>query len=136
MRKLPALAAATALVIICTAPSALQAWGMDVHRWITRRALDNMPADLGPFFQAKRDFISEHSADPDLWRVVGLKGSLGEEDPNHYLDIDALDEPVPFTKVPRDLAAFIDRYGPERAAKMGRLPWRAEEVSTRLVAAF
>src|SRR6476661_10317484 len=136
MRKLPALAAATALIIICTAPTALQAWGMDVHRWITRRALDNMPADLGPFFQVKRDFISEHSADPDLWRVVGLKGSLGEEDPNHYLDLDGLDEPAPFTRVPHDLEAFIARYGADRANKMGRLPWRTEEIYTRLVNTF
>jgi len=113
-----------------------RAWGMDVHRWITRRAIDGLPAEIRPFFQARRDFISEHSADPDLWRVVGLRGNLGEEDPNHYLDLDGLDEPAPFKGVPRDLESFIARYGAERANKMGRVPWRAEEVYTRLVNAF
>jgi hypothetical protein len=136
MRKLPSFALVAAIALVCSEPVAVRAWGMDVHRWITRRAIDGMPPQLRPFFQAKRDFISEHSADPDLWRVVGLKGSLGEEDPNHYLDLDGLDEPAPFSQVPRDLGAFIERYGPERATKMGRVPWRTEEIYTRLVNAF
>jgi alkylated DNA nucleotide flippase Atl1 len=116
--------------------SSVGAWGMDVHRWITRRAIDGLPPDIRPFFHARIDFISEHSADPDLWRVVGLRGALGEEDPNHYLDLDGLDEPAPFNRVPRDLDAFIARYGIERANKMGRVPWRTEEVYTRLVNTF
>ncbi len=124
-----------ATVLAC-GPASPAAWGMDVHRWITRRAIDGLPADIRPFFVAKRDFISEHAADPDLWRVVGLKGNLGEEDPNHYLDLDILDEPVPFTNVPRDLAAFVNRYGADRATRMGRLPWRTEEIYTRLVNTF
>jgi hypothetical protein len=136
MRKLQAVVLVIAVALVCSEAAGVHAWGMDVHRWITRRAIDGMPPDLRPFLESKRDFIAEHSADPDLWRVVGLKGNLGEEDPNHYLDIDALDEPAPFTRVPRDLNAFIERYGAERATKMGRVPWRVEEVNTRLVNAF
>jgi len=130
------LACVAAIGAICSGPVVVNAWGMDVHRLITRRAIDGLPPDLRPFFRAKIDFISEHSVDPDLWRVVGLKGNLGEEDPNHYLDLDGLDEPAPFTNVPRDMAAFVTRYGAERATRMGRLPWRAEEVYARLVTAF
>ena len=130
------LAALTGIALVWTAPVPLRAWGMDVHRAITRRAIDGLPAEIRAFFQAKRDFISEHAADPDLWRVVGLTGPLGEEDPNHFLDLDGLDEPPPFTKVPRDLDAFIARYGADRAAHAGRLPWRTEEIYRRLVATF
>lgn len=122
--------------LLLFAPIPLQAWGMDVHRWITRRAVEGLPAELKPYYTAHIDFVSEHSADPDLWRIVGLKGSLGEEDPNHFLDIDGLDVPRPFTGVPRDWNAYLAKYGAERVEKAGRLPWRAEEIYKLLVARF
>jgi hypothetical protein len=113
-----------------------RAWGMEVHRLLTARALDGLPAELRPFLAERRDFIIEHSVDPDLWRVVELRSARGPEDPNHFLDIDGLDEPTPFTNVPRDWAAYVARYGPERADRAGRLPWRAEDVDALLVKAF
>jgi hypothetical protein len=121
---------------LLAAPVPIRAWGMDVHRFLTRRALDGLPSDLKPFFDARRDFVVEHAADPDLWRIVGLKSDMGDEDPNHFLDIDALDDAPPFTHVPHDWTAFVAKYGAERANKAGRLPWRAEEMYGRLVAAF
>jgi alkylated DNA nucleotide flippase Atl1 len=129
-------AAVLGFVVLFAWPVPARGWGMDVHRWITGRAIDGLPAGLRAFFGAKREFISEHSVDPDLWRVVGLKGPLGEEDPNHYLDIDGLDEPAPYLNVPRDWDAFVARYGVDRANRMGRLPWRTEEIYGKLVNAF
>jgi hypothetical protein len=114
----------------------IDAWGLDVHRFLTRRAIDGLPAELRPFFLPHRDFIGEHSTDPDLWRVMGLRGELGDEDPNHFLDIDGLDEAAPFKGVPREWNAYLARYGAERAHRMGRLPWRTEEVFKMLVARF
>src|SRR5262249_40701569 len=106
-----ALISVLAALFVIALPATSRGWGMDVHRYLTGPALDGLPADLKPFFAERRAFIVEHAADPDLWRVVGLKGDLGDESPNHQLDIDALDEPAPFTNVPRDLTAFIARYG-------------------------
>ena len=119
-----------------SAPVTLSAWGLDVHRLITRRAIDGLPAALKPYYLSRAEFFVEHSVDPDLWRVVDLKSDRGEEDPNHFLDIDGLDEPRPFTNVPRAWDQYVARYGAERATKMGRLPWRTEDVYGRLVAAF
>ena len=130
-----AVAVVTTLVL-CAAPASLQAWGMDVHRFLTRRAIEGLPPDVRPFFARDLDFISEHSVDPDLWRVVGLAGDRGAEEPNHFLDIDGLDEPRPFTGVPRTWEGYLARYGSERANRMGRLPWRIEELYGRLVEAF
>jgi len=134
MRALAAACVASLLLVV--APISVGAWGMDVHRFITRRALDGLPPQLKPFFAEQREFIGEHSVDPDLWRLIGLKGELGGEDPNHFLDIDALDEPRPFKNVPREWKAYIARYGVERATKMGRLPWRADEIYRWLVTRF
>jgi alkylated DNA nucleotide flippase Atl1 len=114
----------------------VQAWGFDVHRFITRRALESLPPEIKPFYDVQRDFIVEHSVDPDLWRVAELRSARGPEDPNHFLDIDGLDEPRPFTNVPREWDAYVARYGEERANRMGRLPWRVEDIYKLLVARF
>ena len=134
MRHLVAGLAAIAALAAWAVP--LDGWGMEVHRRITSRALDGLPAAIKPFFEEQRAIIVEHSVDPDLWRVVDLQTDLGEEDPNHFLDIDGLDEPRPFTNVPREWKAYVARYGLDRATKMGRLPWRADEIYGRLVSAF
>jgi hypothetical protein len=124
------------LLIPCLTVEPVAAWGLDVHRLLTGRAVDALPASLRPILAAERAFVVEHAADPDLWRIVELRDAIGSEDPNHFLNIDALDEPAPFTGVPRDWAAFVARYGRARATRAGRLPWRAEEIYGRLVAAF
>lgn len=122
--------------IIALWPVTPNAWGMEVHRLLTARALDGLPAPLRQFYAGRRAFVVEHSVDPDLWRVADLRSALGPEDPNHFLDIDDLDEPAPFTGVPRDWPAFLARYGETRANRAGRLPWRTVEIYDRLVAAF
>jgi alkylated DNA nucleotide flippase Atl1 len=132
MRKVIVFGAAA---LVAAASVSVRAWGMDVHRLLTARALDQLPADLKPFFAERRDFISEHAVDPDLWRVVGLKGDLGTEDPNHFVDLDELDTP-PFSAIPRDWNAYVAKYGIEKANQGGHLPWRAEELYNRLVSTF
>jgi alkylated DNA nucleotide flippase Atl1 len=124
------------VAMLLAQPLTLQGWGIDVHRYITRRAMDNLPPELRPFFAVQRDFIVEHAVDPDMWRVVGLRGQLGEEDPNHFLNIDGLDEPRPFRNVPRDWTTFAAKFGIERANRAGRLPWRVDEIYQLLVARF
>jgi hypothetical protein len=113
-----------------------RAWGLDVHRRLTERALDGLPVEIRAFFNVQRDFIIERSVDPDLWRVADLRGTLGDEPPNHFLDIDDLGEPPPFTNVPREWEAFVKRYGVKEANIAGRLPWRTEEIYDRLVVAL
>jgi len=129
-------AAAAVALIVMLSPVAVDGWGLDVHRHITRRAIEGLPAALRPFYAARADFIVEHSVDPDMWRMVGLKSDRGDEDPNHFLDIDGLDDPRPFKNVPREWDAYVAKYGAERANRTGRLPWRVEEIYKLLVARF
>ena len=131
-----ACAAAIVAFVIFFLPVSTRAWGLDVHRLITRRAIEGLPEGLRPFYAARADFISEHAVDPDMWRLVGLKGDLGDEDPNHFLDIDGLDDPRPFTNVPRDWNVYLAKYGAERANRAGRVPWRTEEIYKKLVERF
>jgi hypothetical protein len=127
---------AAAIVAFVVPSASMEAWGLSIHRRITARALEGLPVEIRGFFLRERDFIVERSVDPDLWRIVDLRGSLGPEPSNHFLDIDDLGEPAPYTGVPREWDAFVKRYGEEEANRAGRLPWRAEEVFNRLVAAL
>lgn len=128
-----ALAIGLILVVLVAAP---RAWDTDIHQRITLRAIDGLQSPLKELLTPHREFISQHSVDPDMWRIVGLRTEIGPEAPNHFLDIDVLDEPAPFAGVPRDWDAFVKRYGAERADKAGRLPWRIEDIYKRLVIAF
>jgi hypothetical protein len=130
------LAAGATGLLLLAIPATLTAWGLDVHRLITTRALGGLPPELKPFYALHGTFVIEHAVDPDLWRVVGLKNDRGEEDPNHFLHMDGLDEARPFAGIPRSWEAYVARYGADRATANGRLPWRAEEIYQLLVARF
>lgn len=131
-----ALVLALTLAVFALSTPTTHAWGLDIHRRITARALEGLPVEIRQFFLSERDFIVERSVDPDLWRIADLRGSLGPEPPNHFLDIDDLGEPAPYTNVPREWDAFVKRYGEVEANSAGRLPWRTEEIYNRLVAAM
>ena len=101
MATMRAFAAFLVAVLLLFTPVSTRAWGLDVHRLITKRAIAGLPSGLRPFYMARADFISEHAVDPDMWRLVGLRGDLGDEEPNHFLDIDGLDGAVmPATGAP------------------------------------
>lgn len=136
MKRIVGAALVAALVVLFGAQTGLSAWGMDVHRMITRRAIEGLPPEMKPFFLAKADFISEHVVEPDLWIVAGLSGKLGNEAPNHFLDYDGFKDPFPFKNVPREWDAVVQKYGAELANRNGRLPWRTEEVFNQVVDMF
>jgi hypothetical protein len=124
----PAFVALGLAVLI---PHSLFAWGLDVHRFITERAIATLPGAVRPFFEKHRAFIVEHSIDPDLWRSVGF----AEEPPRHFLDLDSFGS-YPFRELPRDRDAAIQKFGKERIEKEGQVPWRTAEIYQRLVQAF
>ena len=78
MRKIAGVVAA--LLVASLVPSSAFAWGAVAHRYITRRAVDLLPAEIKPFFDHFRDELVLRSNDPDLWRLM-----FPEEAPNHHL---------------------------------------------------
>ena len=110
-------------IVVTAGTSAPSAWGFDVHRFITDRAIDRLPEPLRPFYQKHRAFIVERSVDPDLWRSAGF----GDEPPRHFVDLDAYGQP-PFAELPRDYDRAIEKYGADFVHRNGTLPWRAGEI--------
>lgn len=122
MRNAPVAAAALLLTIF--AASDASAWGFEAHKFIMRRALELLPPELKPFYERNHDEVVMRATDPDLWRNVGW-----EEDQNHFLDLGAKEygEP-PFTALPRELGAAIEKFGAATVKRNGMLPWRANEL--------
>lgn len=129
MLKRPAFAGF--LIIALFLPKSAWAWGQEAHRMITARVLELLPASIRPFYQKHRTFVVEHSVDPDFWRNVGFT----EEVPRHFLDMDAYGS-YPFTALPRNYEAAVQKFGVEIVQKNGSLPWRTEEIYNQLVKAF
>jgi hypothetical protein len=122
MRKtllIAALCAATALT-----PAPAFAWGSAAHRYIMRRAIDLLPPAIKPFFEHNRDELIVRVNDPDLWRVVGFE----DEPPNHQIDFGVADYgPFPFTALPREYDAAVEKFGVATVRRHGLLPWRTME---------
>ena len=127
------LSAAVVAVLLLAAPSPAHAWGYDVHRFIMDRAIALLPSALRPVFEKNWAIVTERSIDPDTWRTVGF----GEEDPNHFLNIDwGGYGKYPFTALPREYGAAVERFGVDRVRANGTLPWRIEEFHGNLRRAF
>lgn len=119
--RIAATALCLALALFTPAPSF--AWGFDGHKLITRRAIELLPAELKPFFEHYQDEIVMRSVDPDLWRNVGW-----DEDPNHFLDFGVPEYgPYPFTALPRDYGAAVEKFGLATLKRNGLVPWRFAE---------
>src|SRR3954470_9979274 len=99
--------AAVALLVAIVAPAPASAWGLEAHKFITRRAIELLPPELKPFYERSREEIVLRSTDPDLWRNVGW-----DEEPNHFIDFGAREfGEYPFAALPRDLGAALEKFG-------------------------
>lgn len=123
--------ALVALVLAAWHAEPIDAWGFNGHRFITDRAIELLPPEIRPFFQANRVAIVEHSIDPDTYRTIGWT----DEPPRHFLDMDAYG-PFPFKNLPRDYKEAVTVRGQEFVTRNGTVPWRAEEVYGMLRNAF
>jgi hypothetical protein len=88
-------------------------WGYYAHRLVNRHAVDNLPAamisdDTGNAFGDWRDWLAEHSIDPDE-----NKNNDPLESARHWVNIDSkpVQYPYPFTTVPRSLPTYLSVFG-------------------------
>jgi hypothetical protein len=129
-RKLWAACALCAVAVLL--PSPAFAWSWAAHRLIMRRAIDILPAEIKPFFVDRREEIVNRSIDPDLWRDVGW-----DEDHNHFINFGAPEMgPYPFSALPRDYTAALEKFGQAGLKRLGTLPWRLPEMAGNLRRAF
>jgi hypothetical protein len=121
VRTWAATAVGAALAVVA-APQPARAWGPNVHQEVTSEAIDTLPKGLKSFFKDHRLELPSLSVEPDI----------PEEGRERRFAVDKL-MPFPFWDVPRDEAAFKEKF-PQ--ADIGRLPWLIDEGHGRLVEAF
>src|SRR5262245_14867541 len=80
-----------ALLLVPAAAMGRRAHG---HRTITYLALDSLPAEVPAWLRepAFRDQIAEESNEPDRWRGSTIPALGHQNNPDHYLDVEKLDQ--------------------------------------------
>lgn len=123
---------AAVLVVLTLLPAPAFAWGVVGHRLIMARAIDLLPPELKPFFVKHRDEIVVRVVDPDTWRVAGWP-----ENAHHFLDfgVPEYGKP-PFTELPHDYDAALQKFGRSTLERNGLLPWRLAEFFGQLRRGF
>jgi hypothetical protein len=117
------------ILIILLSISSTKPWGEEGHKLICRKAIEMLPVEMS-FFQKWKDYLSEHSIDPDVRRDKDKS-----EWPKHFIDIDFYPE---FLKgqMNQDKEQLFSLYGDSVVTKIGLLPWATEETFQDLVHSF
>src|SRR5215467_2371913 len=76
-------------------PQGSYAWGRNGQRLIVNKAVDTLPFDVRPFFEAGRTSLAQHVTDP----VDSLTKSPNEKR-NHFIALDKYGR-FPFESLPR-----------------------------------
>jgi hypothetical protein len=121
----------TAALIAFLLPLQTFAWGANAERLIANRAVETLPADLRPFFEASRDFITRHAADP----VESLDKNPAIESHLQVLYLDRYGQ-YPFDALPRKYEAAMAKFGRPKLESGGLLPWQIGVYSAKLTEAM
>src|SRR5215813_10319717 len=98
-----------AVVALATAlsPSLVFAWGNGANRLVVNRAIETLPQDIRPFFDANRSILLQHVNDP-----FGTPDRLltPAERRNQYLLLDKYGR-FPFESLPRNYRSAVTKFG-------------------------
>jgi len=127
MPAFPLIAAVTAFAVL---PGSVMAWGRSAHRLIVNKAVDTLPADIRPFFEATRGFLMQHVTDP--------LDALAKNPSERRSDFIALDKygRFPFGALPRTYKSAVTKFGKIKLDAGGLLPWQIGVYSEKLTEAF
>jgi hypothetical protein len=103
-------------------------WGQSADRFITNKAVDTLPPEMLPFFQANRQFLVQHVTDPES------EGSSADEY-NKFIRLDHYGQ-FPFTALPRSYTAAVSKFTRRTVETYGLLPWQIGIYSKKLTEAL
>jgi hypothetical protein len=103
-------------------------WGQSADRLITNKAVDTLPPEMQPFFEANRQFLVQHVTDPES------EDNTADEH-NRFIRLDHYGQ-FPFTALPRSYAAAVSKFTRRTVETYGLLPWQIGIYSKKLTDAF
>jgi hypothetical protein len=123
------LAIAVSLVFLFT-PQWVIAWGNNAQQLIINHAVDTLPYDVRPFFEANRSYFIQHVND-----TLNLVDKNPAERNNHFIELDKYGK-FPFDTLPRSYKAAITKYSKSKINSTGVLPWQIGVYSQKLTEDF
>jgi hypothetical protein len=105
-------------------------WGESADRLITNKAVDTLPNEMQPFFDANRQFLVQHVVDPEE-----AEAKNPSEQHNGFICLDHYGQ-FPFSALPRVYKAAVAKYSRRHLETYGLLPWQIGLLSMRLTEAF
>jgi len=122
LRAAPALLVA---VLFLALPSSF-GWGDNAERMIVDKAVDTLPEEIAPFFQANRAYLEQHVTDP-----LEAEARTPAEQPKGFIQLDHYGA-YPFASLPRTYTAAVEKFGRRQLDSRGLLPWQVGLYSKRL----
>jgi hypothetical protein len=139
------LARRVLLVVICLESFILPAWpwGKEGHSAINHVAAEKLPPDVPAFLRNAADQLAYIAPEPDRWRETSELALKRSQEPDHFIDLDA----IAGMELPRDRYSFIQALEVRREEtpghpeallpdRVGMQPYITIEVYERLVVAF
>jgi hypothetical protein len=107
-------------------PADVFAWGNNAQRLIVSHAVDALPYEMRPFFEANRSFLIQHVNDP-----LNVIDKHPNERLNHFIELDKYGK-FPFEALPRNYKAAVSKYSKSKIDATGLLPWQIGVYSAKL----
>jgi hypothetical protein len=105
-------------------------WGDNAERMIVDKAVDTLPDEMLPFFQANRGYLMQHVTDP-----LESEARSPAEQPKGFIQLDHYG-PYPYASLPRTYTAAVEKFGRRQLAGRGVLPWQIGLYSQKLTDAL
>jgi len=105
-------------------------WGESAERLITNKAVDTLPDEMQPFFEANRQFLVRHVTDPEQ-----AESKNPGEQRNDFIQLDHYGQ-FPFAALPRVYNTAVSKYTRKTLDTYGLLPWQVGLYSKKLTDAF
>jgi hypothetical protein len=127
-RKSRSLCAKLSVILVCLGllPRPIFAWGNNAQRLIVNHAVETLPFELRPFFEANRNFLIQHVNDP-----LNNLDKHPNERQNHFIELDRYGK-FPFESLPRSYKLALVKYGKSKIETTGLLPWQIGVYSAKL----
>ena len=103
-------------------------WGQSADRLITNKAVETLPPEMLPFFQANRQFLVQRVTDPE-----SEEGSPNER--NGFIRLDHYGQ-FPFSALPHSYNGAVSKFTRRTIEMYGLLPWQIGIYSKKLTDAF
>ena len=112
-------------------PLGALAWGGAGHRLVASKAIETLPPEMRPFFEANRDYLAQHVTDP----LDALAKNPAAERRYHILLLDHYGR-FPFESLPRSYKAAVAKFTKAKLEASGVLPWQIGVYSEKLTNAM